>query len=155
MLYAFGGLVVAILVASGIAGCEHKQRVAAQAETMRVQARFDAFAEDARRLGEEQNEAALKQEERNHATLVTVAAQLNRDIANRDDAIRRLRERPIVRPDNSTVPIVAGCPEGVDGTAEERVSVTEYRALEARAYDDALHIIRLQEWVSQTGHPVE
>ena len=69
ILYLIGGLLAATLVASGIASCEHRGKVYAQAEREAVQARFDGFVIEAKRLGEEQNAKAKAKEEADRETL--------------------------------------------------------------------------------------
>jgi hypothetical protein len=51
------------------------------------------------------------------------------------------------------VPTVACSPAGTDGPGREQLLVgeSEYRALEARAFQDAQRLTALQEWVRAQG----
>jgi hypothetical protein len=101
----------------------------------KVRGEFSAFVEGVKKRGEEQEKAA--------------------DLARRDADLKRLRDAPISRPDRSEVPVDECGPKRTDGTRAKCLPVEEYRALEERAYDDALKLTRLQEWVRSVGHPVE
>lgn len=149
------GLAAATFIASGIAGCEHKGKVAAQAETVKVQAQYDAFAEQVGERGKEREAETAKIEKTWKGVLDETKAQAKRDIAGRDAALAELRRRPPARPGGSQVPVTACRPEGTDAPGGEFVSLEEYRQLEGRAYIDAQRLTRLQAWVSATAHPIE
>lgn len=155
MGYVVAGLVAALVVAGGVASCEHRGKVKAQEETARVRGEFDGFVAQVAKRGKEAEAEKASIEKRWKEVLANAAQRYQSDLAGRDAAIRRLRERPPARPDGGTVPIASCSPQSPDGTSGEFVSLAEYRELEARAYDDALRLSRLQAWVKDTGHPVE
>jgi len=154
-LYVILGLGVATLVAGGLASCEHKAKIKAQEETAKVQGEFDAFVATTERQGREAEEEKAKIEAKWKEVLTNAAKRYQTDVANRDAAIARLRSRPPSRPGGSQVPIVTCGPSSPHAAGGEFISLEEYRQLEARAYDDALRLTRLQEWVRDTGHPVQ
>jgi hypothetical protein len=120
-----------------------------------VRGEFDAFVAAVKARGEERERETAKKEAEDRETFKLVKAKYAADLARRDADLRRLRERPPERPDRSEVPVTRIGPERPDGTAEKLVPLEEYRALEERAYDDALKLTRLQEWVRNVGHPTE
>jgi hypothetical protein len=138
-----------------VASCEHKGKVKAQEETARVQGQFDGFVAEVARKGREAEAEKAAIETKWKEVLANAAKRYQSDVANRDAAIARLRSRPPARPDGSNVSVVAGCAPSPNAAPGELVPLEEYRQLEARAYDDALRLTRLQEWVRDTGHPVE
>jgi hypothetical protein len=154
-LYVVIALGAATLIAGGFASCEHRARKAAEAETARVQGRFDVFTAEVQRRGEEAQAEKEAIEKRWRGVLSDVKARSASDLRDRDAALARLRARPPARPDASPVPVIAECSGRTDAASGELVPLADYRALEARAYDDALRLTRLQEWVILTGHPVE
>lgn len=155
MLYLIGGLLAAVLVAGGFAGCEHRRADANAAEREQVRAEFAGFKLEAERIGKEQEQAAKDKEASDRVIHDKTVAALQHDLAGRDAALKRLRDAPISRPDRSPVPVTSCGPKGADGATGQFISAVEYRELQSRAYDDALRLTRLQEWVKATGHPVE
>jgi hypothetical protein len=153
--YLLMGLGAALLISTGIAGCEHKAKVAAQQETKAVRLEYGAFVEAVKRRGEEQEKAAADKEAKDRETLKTIQTRYRADLARRDADLKRLREHPITDPGGREVPTVTCSPEGTNAAGQELVPAAEYRALEERAYDDALRLTRLQEWVRATNHPEE
>jgi len=142
-------------MAGGLASCEHKAKIRAQENAARIQGEFDGFVAQVARRGKEAEDEKARIEAKWKEVLANASQRYNADIAGRDAAIRRLRERPPARPDGGSLSVIACRPEGAAQTGGEFVSLAEYRELEARAYDDALRLTRLQEWVIATGHPVE
>jgi len=65
-----------------------------------------------------------------------------------------LRDRPSVRPDGSSVSVTPPCPSGVDRPAGEWVSLTDYRALEQRAREDAARLMGWEKWRIDNNIPV-
>jgi len=146
------------LVVTGLAAKVYKaQRDRARAEVVTVKAEYEGFVIAVKRRGEEQEKETAAKEEKDRATLKAIRTQYQADLARRDADLRRLRERPPARPDSSPVPLLAGRPEGAHEAAGEpipSVALSEYRALEERAYDDARRLAALQRWVMETNHPV-
>lgn len=153
--YAIAGLLVAVLAAGGVASCEHKGKIRAQENAARIQGEFDGFVAQTKRLGDQALAEKAAIETKWKEVLANAAKRYQTDLAGRDAALRRLRERPAARPDGGAVPVIACRPAGLDGPGGEFIPLEEYRQLEARAYDDALRLTRLQEWVRDTGHPVQ
>jgi len=153
--YAIAGLALSVLVAGGVASCEHKGKVKAQEETAKVQGQFDGFVSEVKRKGEIAEAEKTAIEVKWKEVLANAAKRYRSDVASRDVAIARLRSSPPARPDGGSVPIVACRPSGANEAGGELVSLEEYRQLEARANDDALRLTRLQEWVRDTGHQVQ
>ena len=151
--YLLMGLGAALLVATGVAGCEHKAKVTAQQETKAVRLEYGAFVEAVKRRGEEQEKAAAEKEEKDRAAFKTIQTRYQSDLARRDADLKRLRERPPTDPGGREVSVISCRPEGTNAPGPELVPLAEYRALEERSYDDALRLTRLQEWVRSTGHP--
>lgn len=56
------------------------------------------------------------------------------------------RVRKHIRPDGSEVPTIPAASGGTDGAGGQCVPVEDYRALEARAAEDALKIDEWQKW---------
>ena len=161
--FAFAGLLASPSLWLGL-GCAllafsswalYKQWTAALEREAKVRTEFAAFVEGVKRRGEEQERETEAKEAKDRETFKTIRARYAADIASRDAALKRLRERPPTDPSGREVPLLACGPQGADGAAEKLVPLAEYRALEERAYDDALRLQRLQEWVIATGHPVE
>ncbi len=152
-----GGIVLAVVVGGLMLSAKvlKTQRDSARADLEQVRAEFAGFVAEAKRKGDEQEAKTADTEKKWKEVLSNAAKRYQTDLAGRDAAIRRLRERPPVRPDSSAVPIATGCAPSPDGTAREWISLAEYRELEARAYDDALRLTRLQQWIRDTGHPMQ
>ena len=152
-----GGIVVALVVGGLFLATKvlKSQRDAARAETVKVQAEYDTFVEGARKLGEEQEAAAKAQEAKQQEVFDATRKRYLAELATRDAAIRRLRERPPERPDSSQVPVTACRAEGTDAASGEFVPLAEYRELEARCFNDARSLTRLQQWVIDSGHPIQ
>lgn len=153
--YAILGLVAALFVAGGVASCEHRAKLGAEQRAARIQGEFDGFVAQVARRGKEAEAEKAAVETRWKEILTDAKTQFRADLAARDAALRRLRERPPARPDGSAVPVTPCRPERADGPGGEFVPLAEYRELEARAYDDALRLTRLQDWVRSTGHPIQ
>lgn len=155
-LMLIGGIALAVIIGGLFLATKvyKSQRDAARAETVKIQAQFDTFVDGAKKIGEEQEAKTKSQEAKQKEVLDVTKKRYLAELANRDAAIRRLRERPATRPDSSPVPVIAGCAPGTNEAGREWVPLEEYRQLEARAYDDALRLTRLQEWVRDTGHQV-
>lgn len=64
MLYVILGLVLTTLIATGIGGCEHKGKIAAQEKAAMIQGQYDAFKESTRIAGEEAKSKAKAELER-------------------------------------------------------------------------------------------
>jgi len=152
-----GGIALAVVIGGLTLATKvlKSQRDAARAEVVKLQAEYDTFVEGVRKRGEEQEAATKAQEAKQKEILDVTKKRYLAELANRDAAIRRLRERPPERPGGSEVPVSAGCAPSPDGSSREFVPLEEYRQLEARAYDDALRLTRLQQWVRDTGHPIQ
>jgi hypothetical protein len=138
------GLGIALLSASIWGGIQAWERKKAEVKVARLveekaklKGEYDAFVSTVRAAGEKAEREAAEQRQRNDQLYAETISNLRADIALRDGAIRRLRERAAARPDGSTVPTASQSPAGFSGPPGEYVPLEEYRALEARAYDDA------------------
>lgn len=121
----------------------------------KVRGEFAAFVEGVKQRGLEQERETAEKEAKDREQFKLIKARYSADLARRDADLKRLRDAPVTRPDSSEVPITRIGPERPNGTAAQFIPLEEYRALEERAYDDALRLTRLQEWVRAVGHPVE
>jgi hypothetical protein len=151
------GLGAVAMIATGVASCEHKGKLAAKAQTEAVQAKFDGFVIEAKNKGDEQDRKSLEKEKENHAIFLKTVSTLKGTLARRDADLLRLRSSAPTRPDSSEVPLVSCGPKAPDGTSSEQLFIAEaeFRALETRAYDDATKLTLLQAWVRRVGHPEE
>jgi len=109
---------------------EHKSYVAQQQE----------LGADAQRKAEEKDRD-------NQIVLAKQARVVNKLTERAVFAERKLRERPPVRPDGSTVSSTACNSGGVSGPAGEFVSLEDYRQLELRSYRDTDKCNALQETI--------
>lgn len=155
MLLALAALGIALIVAGLSARVYKSQRDHARANLEQAKAEFAGFVAAVKTRGEEQEAETARITKTHQEALRDAKTRFAADLARRDADLRRLRERPPADPGGREVPVLACGPPGADGTAAQLVSLAEYRAIEERAYDDALRLTRLQEWVRATGHPVE
>lgn len=138
------GMGIVTLVATGIAGCEHKAKINAQKEVTRLELTIGTMIKTA-------EYQAKEAESRENAW--KLANQHIKDRANRERAdlmaeLQRMRDNPI-RPDGSAIP-TSTCPGSKsDGVPEKLVSLTEYESLQARAAADAQDWVRLQDYVTE------
>ena len=152
-----GGIVLAVVIGGLMISAKvlKTQRDTARTEREQIRSEFSGFVIEAKRLGDAQESKTTETENKWKEVLQNASTRYQADLAGRDAAIGRLRQRPPTRPDSSPLSIATGCAPSPDGTASEFISLAEYRDLEARSYDDALRLTRLQEWVKNTGHPIQ
>jgi len=151
-----GGLVAAVVVAGGIASCEHKRANAAEEKTARVQGQYDGYRLNQEALAEQEKQSNDRKEktwnETNAANTGTIT-----DLRNRLAVRVRAPAGALVRPDGSTIreaacpgpvppgapgqPVPAGPPEGY-------IPKTDYVALENRSTNDVLRLVGLQKYVT-------
>ena len=118
ILYLIGGLAAATLIVSGIAGCEHKQKIAERAEKERIQAEYAGFVLEVERKGKAQEKAAAEKEARDHEVLAQQEMNYAKRLAvlrSERDAVQRMLDH-YRSASGSKVP---GVP-GVTGTPEPR-----------------------------------
>jgi hypothetical protein len=124
----------------------------------KVRGEFAAFTEGVKQRGEEREKETADKEAKDRETFKLIKAKWTADLASRDAALQRLRDRPPTDSGGRPLSSLSACPAGPDGAAGQQIpaiALADYRALEERSYDDALRLSRLQEWVRAIGHPVE
>lgn len=161
--FAFAGLLASPSLWLGL-GCAllafssfmlYKQWVAALEREAKVRGEYAAFQAETERLGLEAKakaDAELKRQKEVNDGLQKRLKALGGVNAELRAHIERLRARPPERPDGSSVSVTACGPAGADGAgAAERVSLEDYRALEARAAYDAQTVMLWREWATAQG----
>lgn len=151
MFLLCAGLGIA-LIGAGIAGKIYKaQRDGARAEVVQVKAEYAGFRMEQDRIGKAAQQAAKAKEAEQRSDNEAVIKAYERQTADLRNALKRLRDSPPVRPDGSSVPVLACGPSSPDGAAGQSVPIAEYRSLEDRAAQDALTIVTWQNWARLQG----
>lgn len=121
----------------------------------KVRGEYAAFQAEVQKLGEAAQAKAdtemKRQKEVNDALSKKLRALGTVNVELRAH-LDRLRERPIERPDGSSVPVTTIGPGGATSpSGAERVPAEDYRALEARAAYDAQTVMLWREWATAQG----
>lgn len=128
-----------------------------QAQHAAVKAEFAGFVEAVKRRGEEQEAETARTVKAYQEALREAKDRFRVDLARRDADLRRLRERPPTDSGGRELPALACSPAGADAAGKEQipaVPLSDYRALEERAYDDARTLTALQDHLRSLGLPI-
>jgi hypothetical protein len=102
-----------------------------------VQAAYDGFVANVKTAGEKAQREKDEQDAKNAKLHNDTVEDLRRTLASRNATITRLRNT-LPSPDGGTVSVTRCDSGGVSSPAGEFVPVADYRALQDRAYDDAV-----------------
>jgi hypothetical protein len=136
------GLGIVALISTGIAGCEHKAKLAAQKEVVRLESTIETMIATQKVVNDERDRVVESWKQANVLLKADAAKQRTLLVAES----QRVRGRPS---DSSGREIAITTRSGDQPTAvpEKLVPLTEYESLQDRAREDALQVTLLQDYV--------
>lgn len=140
--YLLMGMGLVALISTGIAGCEHKGKLAAQKEVVRLESTIETMIATQKVVNDERD-AVVESWKLASVVLKADAAKQRASLVAEHE---RVRGRPS-DPSGREIAISTAPGSKPDGVPEKLVPLTEYESLQDRAREDALQVTLLQDYI--------